>query len=270
MDTGTTFRRFLRLALVPFIAALVAVLVGTWIGVRFVAQGPQEGVLFAARDGEEEFDRRVRDYLLRNPDVLVEAMQTLEAGPARNETDDLAIVLRDRTEEINNDPASPAGGNPKGDVSLVEFFDYNCPYCRRMGPVLKQMIANDSNLRIVYKEWPILGSGSTFAAKAALAAHKQGKYVAFHQALMAGPGQANESRVLEVAEKLGLDVERLRRDMEADDIAGAVDRNMALARALRITGTPTFIVGSEIIRGAVDLATLESSVVSARSTEPTP
>ncbi len=269
MEPKTSSSR-LRLVLVPIAAALVALLFGTWIGDRFVAPAKQDILASTTSGNDADFDRRVRDYLLKNPDVLVEAMQALEARTARNETNDLAIVLRDRTEEINNDSASPAGGNTEGDVSLVEFFDYNCPYCRRMGPILERMVENDPNLRIVYKEWPILGSGSTFAAKAALAAHKQGKYVAFHQALMAGPGQANESRVLEVAEELGLDVKRLRRDMDGDDIAGAIDRNMALARALRITGTPAFIVGSEIIPGAVDMATLESSVASARSTEPTP
>jgi protein-disulfide isomerase len=193
----------------------------------------------------------------------------MEARSAQAATDGLATNLADRTQEITADPASPVGGNPDGDVSLVEFFDYNCPYCRRMGPILRQMIENDANLRIVYKEWPILGSGSVFAAKAALAAHKQGKYLAFHEALMEGPGKADESRVLEVAKYIGLDIERLRGDMDSDEIIQAIDRNMALARALQITGTPTFVIGSEIIRGAVDMAALETSVATARD-ETTP
>lgn len=265
MQTGLRRGALVKFLLVPFIAALVAVIVGTWIGTQFVAPALQDTMTTSIKSSDEELDRRVRDSLLRNPDVLVKAMQALEAQSAQAATDDLATKLEDRTQEITADPASPVGGNPEGDVSLVEFFDYNCPYCRRMGPILRQMIENDANLRIVYKEWPILGSGSVFAAKAALAAHKQGKYLAFHEALMEGPGKADESRVLEIATDIGLDIERLRDDMGADEVTQAIDRNMTLARALQITGTPTFVIGTEIIRGAVDLATLEASVVSARS-----
>src|SRR3546814_10830321 len=120
---------------------------------------------------------------------------------------------------------SPVTGNPDGDVSLVEFFDYNCPYCRRVAPVVADAEAADPQLRIVYKEFPILGPGSAFAAKAALAAHRQGLYFTFHKALMQAGGRADESSVLAVAEDVGLDVERLKSDMKDPEIQAAIDRN---------------------------------------------
>lgn len=255
----------LRRSFVPFLAALLGVLAGVWIGIQFVAPAARD-----ARGTNEEFDFRVRDYLLRNPDVLIDVMRALEARASDEETGDLATALEESSQDIADDPAAPVGGNPEGDVSLVEFFDYNCPYCRLMLPIVRQLMENDPGLRIVFKEWPILGPGSEFAAKAALAANMQGKYLPFHEALMAGPGQANESRALEVAKELGLDLEQLRRDMESDEVAQALERNFAQARALRITGTPAFVVGSEIVRGAVDSTVLEGLIASARSADPSP
>jgi protein-disulfide isomerase len=159
------------------------------------------------------------------------------------------------------------GGNPDGDVTLVEFFDYNCPYCRSVAPVMNEAEAADSQLRIVYKEFPILGPNSVYAAKAALAAHRQGHYLAFHQALMQANGKADSNLVLAVAAEVGLDAERLKTDMEDPAIQEAIDRNLALAQALRITGTPGFVVGRQILRGAVDLKTLQQVIQEARAQE---
>jgi len=169
---------------------------------------------------------------------------------------------------VLRDPASPVTGNPDGDVTLVEFFDYNCPYCRQVAPVVAEAEATDPQLRIVYKEFPILGPGSVFAAKAALAAHQQGLYFAFHEALMQAGGRADEESVLAVARDVGLDVERLRSDMKDPEIQAAIDRNLALAEALRITGTPGFVVGRRILRGATELETLQSLIREARTAAP--
>ena len=213
---------------------------------------------------KDEFERRVRDYILENPEVIAEAMQRLEERQRTAEASEVQSILKTRTDEVLRDPASPVGGNPQGDVSLVEFFDYNCPYCRQVAPHMVKAEANDPNLRIVYKEFPILGANSSFAAKAALAAHPQGKYVAFHRALMETKGTITESAVLEVAGRVGLDLVRLKADMADRTIQVAIDRNLALARALNINGTPGFVIGEQIVPGAVDLATIERLIREAR------
>jgi protein-disulfide isomerase len=210
-------------------------------------------------------ERHIRAYLLDHPEVIVESMNRLEARQAAQQGTELQAVLKARAEEVFRDADTPVGGNPDGDVSLVEFFDYNCPYCRRMAPVMIQAEAADAQLRIVFKEFPILGPNSVFAAKAALAAHKQGKYVAFHQALMQMRTAADATRVLEVANQTGLDVERLKADMDDPTIRAAIDKNLALARVLRIDGTPGFVIGGQILRGATDLQTLQGWIRDARA-----
>jgi len=212
----------------------------------------------------DEFQRRVRRYLTENPEVIVEAMQRYEARRAVAARDEIKIALAEHEVALLRDPASPVGGNPQGDVTLVEFSDYNCPYCRRVAPVLAEAEAADPMLRIVYKEIPILGPDSVYAAEAALAADRQGKYMAFHRALMSAKGVAAEGLILAIAAKLGLDVARLKADVEDPAIQAAIDRNLALSRALRITGTPSFVVGSEIARGAIDLEAMQALIREAR------
>ncbi|KAB2848183.1 MAG: DsbA family protein [Hyphomicrobiaceae bacterium] len=218
----------------------------------------------AAEMTQAEFERRVRAFLLANPEVIAEALQKLEARNQEAERAEAKVVLKARSDEIFRDSTSPVGGNDKGDVTLAEFHDYNCPYCRRVAPIVHEAEAADKQLRVVYKEFPILGPNSLFAAKAALAAHRQGKYVAFHQALMQLKAPADEQRVLAVAATTGLDVGRLKSDMADPAIQAAIDRNLALARALRIDGTPGFVIGEQIVRGAIDLATMQQLIREAR------
>jgi protein-disulfide isomerase len=212
----------------------------------------------------DEFDRRVRDYLMEHPEVIIQAVQGLEARQKRADLTEVQGVLEARADEIFRDPDSPVGGNPQGDGTLVEFFDYNCPYCRKMAPVLIEAEKTDPQLRIVFKEFPILGPGSEFAARAALAAQRQGKYEAFHHALMATKEKVTEDSVLAAAAKVGLDVKRLKADMEDPSIQVAIDRNMALAAALRINGTPGFVIGEQILRGATELTVLQDLIKQAR------
>ena len=206
-----------------------------------------------------EFERRVRDYILTHPEVIVTALRGLEAQRREAAESEATAAIEARADEIFRDPESPVGGN-----TLVEFFDYNCPYCRRMVPVMAEAEAADPRLRIVYKEFPILGAGSTYAARAAVAAHRQGRYLAFHQALMAVQGSVDEGSVLAAATEVGLDLDRLKADMDDPAVQAAIDRNLELARALRISGTPSFVVGEEIVRGAVDLTTLQEAIAQAR------
>lgn len=213
---------------------------------------------------QDAFERRVRDYLVANPEVLVEAMQNLERKQRDAEQTEAQSALATHRDELLNSPESPVGGNPQGDVTLVEFFDYNCPYCRQVAPVMIKAEEDDPQLRIVYKEFPILGPNSMFAAKAGLAARRQNLYPQFHKAMMLVSGSADEARVVAVAEEIGLNVEQLRADMQNPAIDAEIGRNLALARALRINGTPGFVIGDEILRGATDLQTMQRLVAKAR------
>ncbi|MGD8176672.1 DsbA family protein [Marinimicrobium sp. C6131] len=168
--------------------------------------------------------------------------------------------MRENRGELFDDPRSPVGGNPQGDITIVEFMDYNCGACRRMAPILAQAKERDPGLRIVYKEFPIRGPDSTLAAKAALAAHRQGKYVEFHKGLMEFPGQASQVAIEEAAGSLGLDMERLLAAMEDPAIARQVERNRALANTLGIIGTPAFVIGTEVRSGLLELSALESLI----------
>jgi protein-disulfide isomerase len=212
----------------------------------------------------DEFEQRVREYLLKNPEVIMEALQILQQRQRAAEAENLKRTIAERGEEILNDPAAPVGGNPAGDVTLVEFFDYNCPYCRRVAPTVAELEETDSALRVVYKEFPILGPGSQFAARAALAARRQGKYVPFHNTLMQATEQVTEETVMAIARDVGLDTEQLTADMRDPAIQDAIGRNLQLANALGITGTPSFIIGEEVVPGAVDLRTLQSLITRAR------
>ena len=167
-----------------------------------------------------------------------------------------------------DDPDTPVGGNPEGNVSLVEFFDYRCPYCKQVEPALELLLRQDPQLRLVYKEFPVLGPASVTAAHAALAARKQNKYAAFHRAMMALKGQIDEEAVFAVANSVGLDVERLKHDMEAPDIDRILKANFSLADALDITGTPGFVIGDQIVPGAVGLDDLKQMIDAARKKQP--
>jgi len=206
----------------------------------------------------------IHDYLTKNPDVLLDALQAAEDKIKGDARDKAAQALSTRRREIFDDPETPFAGNPKGDVSLVEFFDYRCPYCKQVEPALEALIGEDRQLRLVYKEFPVLGADSVTASRAALAAKKQGKYDALHRALMLLKGQINEAGVLKTAESVGLDVERLKRDMASPEIDRALQTNTELAEAVDIRGTPGFVIGNEIVPGAIDLATLKQMIANAR------
>ncbi|MEQ8349455.1 MAG: DsbA family protein [Sneathiellaceae bacterium] len=217
--------------------------------------------------GETDFGARVRAYLLEHPEVIVEAMRGLEQRQLAEQERAARQALAAEGEALLQATDDPVGGNPDGDVTLVEFFDYNCPYCRRVAPVMIEAEAADPNLRIVYKELPILGADSEFAAKAALAARRQGRYVDFHKAMMAETGGIDRDTALALAESLGIDIDRLQRDMGDPKLAASIERNMELARKLRITGTPGFVIGEAILRGATDLTTLQARIAAARAPE---
>jgi protein-disulfide isomerase len=246
-------------------AAAALVLSAAAVILSFLAVLFAAGILGTGGRSPASFEAQTREYLLDNPEVVVEALQLLEQRRQAAEANELEAVVAGRRDELFNDPEAPASGNPDGDVTLVEFFDYNCPYCRKATPLINQALKADPGLKFVYKEWPILGGGSEFAARAALASRKQGSYAEFHAALMAYSGSISQSSTLAVAEQVGLDIERLKRDMEEPSVTAAIERNRRLADELRITGTPAFVVGTHIIRGLVDLGTLQQFIAEART-----
>jgi protein-disulfide isomerase len=206
----------------------------------------------------------VRDYLMKNPDVMIDVLQVAQEKLKGEARDKAAAALVTRKKEVFEDPDAPVAGNPKGDVTLVEFFDYRCPYCKQVQSSVEALLAEDKQLRFVYKEFPVLGPASKIAAQAALAARKQGKYDAMHRELMAMKGQIDEAAVFKAAGSVGLDVERLKRDMATPEIDRMLKANAGLAEALEISGTPAFVVGDEIVPGAISLSTMRQLVEAAR------
>ncbi len=228
-------------------------------------QGAGRSAIAAGEMSQSEFDQRVHNYILAHPEVLVEALQSLDARQRAADAAATKAALSKRADDLFRDKESPVGGNAQGDVTVVEFFDYNCPYCRQVAPVIEQAVADDPQLRIVYKEFPILGPDSLFAAKAALAAARQGKYGEFHKALYGVKSRVTEAVVMKVAAGIGLDMTRLKSDMQQPDIEGSISRNAELAQALGITGTPGFVVGDRMFPGATDLETMKKLIEQARS-----
>jgi protein-disulfide isomerase len=227
------------------------------------AQPPAPGVPEPALRGTVE--QIIRDYLREHPEVVVEALRAAEERRRAAERARVAETVQARRGELLEDPAAPVGGNPRGDVTIVEFFDSRCGYCRRAAPVVKQLLRDDPRVRVVYKELPILGPDSLEAARVALAAHRQGKYAPLHDALMAADAPVTRSSALAAAAALGLDVGRLEQDMGTAAIAEALQRNQELARALGVNGTPAFVIGAEVVPGFADLATLRRLVERARA-----
>ena len=216
---------------------------------------------------EERIKELTLEAIRENPQIIMEAVQILEDERAAAQAETGADVLKDQRQILEQDPNAPVLGNPDGDVTVVEFFDYNCPYCRKAASAVEGLIEADPNVRLVYREWPILSEGSIFAAKAALAAREQGKYNDLHWALMELDGPAAEASVLRVAEKIGLNIDKLRADMEAPDVQSHIDETMRLAQALGFNGTPSFVIGDNLVPGFVEQNQLETLVNQARDSD---
>lgn len=211
----------------------------------------------------QEVERIVKEYLLREPEVLYEALQELQRRRDATEAERQRELLAEHRAALVASPDDPVLGDPAGDVTLVEFMDYRCGYCRSMAPALRSLLETDRRVRLVIKEFPILGPDSVTAARAALAAKKQGRYAEFHWALLQAR-DLSEAAILELARRQGLDPERLARDMRSAKVERVVERNRALADALGITGTPSFVIGDALIPGAAPVARLAELIAKAR------
>ncbi len=193
----------------------------------------------------------VREYLLENPEVMIEVFDRLEVQQAAVEKQAAQAAIVANADGLFNDDYSYVYGNPEGDVTIVEFFDYKCGYCKRAVKDILEAVDQDGNVRLVYKEFPILSEQSELAARAAMAAISQNKYMELHIALMATSGDLDEDRILRVADDAGLDTDRLRQDMKDPGIEAAIERNHQMAREIGIDGTPAFIIGNRLVPGAV-------------------
>ena len=214
---------------------------------------------------------QIKDLALQaireNPQIVMEAVAILEAQEDATKADQSVALLSSRGDVLERDPNAPVLGNVDGDVTIVEFFDYNCPYCKRVKPENQALVAADPDIRLVYREWPILGEGSVFAARAALAARNQGKYEEFHWAMMGLQGRAEEASILNAAVEIGLDVDKLRADMDAPEINEHIQTSMVLAAALGFNGTPSFVIGEALVPGFIKTVQFEGYVAAAREAE---
>ena len=206
----------------------------------------------------------VKDYLLKNPAIVREALQALERQEAEAKAAQITAAVAKNRDALQRNPDSPISGNPNGDVTLVEFFDYRCGFCQRVGPAIAELLERDKNVRVVYKDLPILGPDSMLAAKAAIAANKQGKHGIFHTLLLSAESQ-NEESIKAIAGKVGLDVAKLFADMEAAATIKQIEENSRLAGELDIQGTPAFVLGNQVLPGAVDLESMVRLVAAERT-----
>jgi protein-disulfide isomerase len=198
----------------------------------------------------KELETIIKDVLLNNPEIMLEVQNALESKMDKIQAERMAVAIKENATELYRPAGSPIVGNVKGDVPVIEFFDYNCGYCKKALSEVTQLMDKDKKVRIIMKEFPILSKGSEEASRVALAAKMQGKYWEFHRAMLESQGQANEAASLRVAEKLGLDMARLKKDMASPEVKKEIDDTRQLATKMGIQGTPHFIVGDRIIAGA--------------------
>ena len=241
-----------------------AVTVSVFAAITLAAAAPATRAEQPADLSVQQIEKIVREYLLREPEIIYQALEELQRRQAEAEAARQQAAIAENRSELLNDPASPVGGNPDGDVTLVEFFDYRCAYCRRVVSSMRALLDEDRDLRVVFKELPVLGPDSERAARAALASRRQGGYVPFHFALMAAEDLSLQG-IRAAAEAVGLDPDRLEADMAAPEVNAAIQANYALANELGIEGTPAFVIGTQLIPGAVDKARLEQLIREERS-----
>jgi protein-disulfide isomerase len=219
-------------------------------------------------DQKQAIEGIIKDYLLKHPEVLQDAMNALEKKQQEADAEKARSTIKDNNATLFNSPHQVVLGNPQGSVTVVEFFDYNCGYCKRALPDMLTLLKTDSNIRFVLKEFPVLGEGSVEAAHVAVAARMQDptgkKYIEFHQKLLGGRGPADKAHALAAAKDAGFDMARIEKDMNSDEVKTTIDENMKLADALGVSGTPSYVVGSELVVGAVGLDALKEKLAAAQ------
>jgi protein-disulfide isomerase len=192
---------------------------------------------------KKEIEKVVHDYLLSNPEVLLEASQALQAKQQQNMQQQAQSAILENADQLFQGKLTTVG-NPKGSVTIVEFFDYQCIHCKKMSPTIDSLIKKDSDLRVIYKEFPIFGKSSDMASRVALAAGMQGKYLPMHEALLKIEKRLDDQLVMDAAKSLGLNMDKLKKDMDSKEVTDILEANRQLAEKLHLMGTPAFIVAS--------------------------
>lgn len=223
----------------------------------------------AAAQGFTEQQRReivdiLRRALAEDPTILRDAFSAMEQAAQGERTQAQRAAIAENEAALLRNTEDAVRGNPRGDVTIVEFFDLRCPFCKRLAPEMAAFLARDRNVRLVLKELPILGPGSVVAARALIAAQRQGRYGEFYDALMALRGEPTIEAMRAEARRIGLDWARIEREMEDPVITRRIERNLELARRLNLEGTPALVIGEALLPGAVDVAGLEAAVAQAR------
>jgi protein-disulfide isomerase len=252
----------MRLNLRPLAAALL----GITLAVMAAAPGLAQSF---STDQRGEIERIIREYLLSHPELLQEVMSELEKRQTAADAAKHQAAVKELAATIFNSPRQVTLGNPQGDVTVVEFFDYNCGYCKRAMTDMIELLKGDGKLKFVLKEFPVLGDASVQAAQVAVAVRMQDKtggkkYLEFHQKLLNGRGSIDKARALAVAKEVGLDVARIEKDLASDEIKATLEESYKLAEALGMNGTPSYVIGSDVVVGAVGLKILKEKVNNAR------
>jgi protein-disulfide isomerase len=240
-----------NVAVAAAVAAVTAA--GTsYLVLRYSPAGKLAGASGPISADQARVEGILRDYLTKNPEILVEMTTELDKRQAAEQAAQQKKAISDNAEAIFRSPVAHVAGNPNGDVSIVEFFDYNCGYCKRALPDVLKVVNDDGKVRLVLKELPIFGDDSEAAAKYVLAADKQGKYFEMYQKMFSEPGKSDKEKALRVAKELGLDVDKLQKDAEDPDIKKSLEQAKELAQKLNLQGTPLFLIGDRVIPGAPD------------------
>lgn len=245
------------------------------VGVAFLAAGFAFGPVNAddqpstafSPEQQKALERTIQDFILRHPELIVESVQKFQEKQEQEARLQAQAAVAHAGDELNSDPTSPVAGNVNGDVTVVEFFDYRCGYCKRVFPSIQELLKKDGNIRYVFKEYPILGDDSVVASKASLAvwAKHPEKYMDVHSALITARGKLDEDRVMKLIQKTGLDPDEIRAAMADPSIEAVLRKNFELGHRLGINGTPAFIIGGQLVPGAISLDQLEKLVATARA-----
>lgn len=211
---------------------------------------------------KEQIETIVHDYIMENPDIIADAIYLLQERAEQEKANQEAAAMEQMKDSLISSKLDPVGGNPDGDITLVEFFDYNCGYCKRASATLQQLIENNPNLRVVYKEWPILSEGSAIAAQVALAVNlsQPEKYEELHHAFLAARGLSNVEAIWKIAEGVGVDRAAAEAQFNSQAVKDHLAQSSMLAQNLGITGTPAFIVGDQILKGAYPIEQIQAAI----------
>ncbi|MCH2037787.1 MAG: DsbA family protein [Rickettsiales bacterium] len=216
---------------------------------------------------EELINQKIAEYIRKNPQVIIESLNAWQREQQEAQRRKAIDTIKEKTSELHNNPTSPFVGNPDGDIVVVEFFDYNCGFCKRVLPSIDQLLQEDSNVKIVFKEYPILSENSRLIARYGLAVNQidPSKYFDFHSAMMTASGSQSESSLLKLVETLGIDPEKAKQEANGVEVNRQLIATNELGRSIGVSGTPAFIIGNRLVPGAVQYDQLKNIIAEERA-----